>query len=154
MIAILTPNSPVSEYARSSYLAVFLPAAHDIFLATQGWYPNLCTSARASTFVISIITSIKLLLLPISIHSLAKNTNPTGAISSYNVQPRVNHSLLLKDESSSRGSSSLEPSCKYASQNFDFWYHEYMLLIASESSALLLLSMQHRSLLLSSSEAL
>lgn len=90
-----------------------------------------------------------LALSPIVTHSLLRKTTSCGAISSFNVQPRVNQSLLWKtfDESCIvEEDGGPVTSSRYARHTYASEYHLYIELMASESSVLLVLSMQQVSI--------
>ena len=106
-------NMPIREYASSSTRVVLLRAAHDIRLAT------LTTSRDSVPFriptsmpVISCTTPAKVCLVPIGRQFIVRKVTVDGAMSSWRVQPRVNHVEARNFDRRSRGSSASSTSCK------------------------------------------
>ena len=141
---MLTPKIPIREYASSSILVVSRSDAHEMRRAAGiDWS---LTSDRRTSMSMPVTCSMRpgeAHLLHNGVQLAERKTTSRGAISSCKVQPRVNHLLRRNAESGSSGSSASETSSRNAKQTSAFAYHVYMELIASDSSALLVLSMQH-----------
>ena len=137
---MLMSKIPMREYAISSARVVCLDAAQDILSARLLFFRSCPLSTSWGILVMADMVSSKVVLLPRYSQSQLKNSTTFGANSSCNVQPRVNQ---RPPPSSDRDCTS----SRYVWHTVDFLYQAHMELIASVSSALLLLSIQNRSTL-------
>ena len=97
---MLTPNNPMSEYASSSCLVVLRPMAQHIRWAMLKFENRRCRVKTVHGMpVIWERSPASVAFVPISRHSLEKNTTTAGAMSSWSVHPRVCHRLFRNGES-------------------------------------------------------
>lgn len=139
-------NNPMRQYVRSSRRLVARVEIQANFSAAG---TDIAAISEFATRFLGIPDALVMLvaspsLVPIYAQSMSKKNTRGGARSSCRVHPRRNHWLLSNAAIVvSRSSSDFMTSAKYAQQKVQFRYQLYMELIASESSALLVLSMQH-----------
>ena len=144
---MLISRIPSIQYAISSCRLVLRFVTHDNLLAMlASWIDSGCDKYCMRMEVILLILPISDLLVPKAFHSASKNVAWFGATSSCRVQPRVNHELRRNDDIGERGSPVSGTSYRYAKQAAECLYHVNIELMASDNSALLVLSMQQVSI--------
>lgn len=140
---MLTSNNPSRQYASSSTLVVLRLGAQLILQATlESWWEKTGFKHRIGMLVISEIMGLHLRKLGSTVQSRSQKMTSYGNKSSCKVQPLRNHPVFFTACCQSPRSSNAGTSSKYATHTRLLSYHLAIELMLSESSALLLLSMQ------------